>query len=477
MNDNNLPAPIQALHDQFEASKSASRKDPVVPWAIRADRLKRLEKLVRNERARIAQAISADFGNRSRHETDLLEIFPGLEGIGHALAHGKRWMKPQHRATGRWFLPASSRLLPQPLGVIGIVTPWNYPLYLTIGPLTSAFAAGNRAMVKLSEYTPRFGALFESLAQQYFATEELHVTNGDANLAKAFCALPFDHLLFTGSTSVGSQVMQSASANLTPVTLELGGKSPAIIGPTGDFGRAVDRILAGKLVNAGQTCIAPDYVLLPRGQEQAFIDAARALVAKGYPELNSAGAATLDYTTIIAPRHFERLARQLEAAREAGARITPLSEAPIDAQRRLMPPFIVTGAGADQALMREEIFGPILPLVPYDRLSDALDYINARPRPLALYLFERDRAVIDDVLARTVAGGVSINETLMHIAQDDLPFGGVGPSGMGSYHGVTGFTTFSHLKPVFRQSRINGMWMFKPPYGKLFERMVALLMR
>jgi acyl-CoA reductase-like NAD-dependent aldehyde dehydrogenase len=332
-------------------------------------------------------------------------------------------------------------------------------------------------MVKLSEFTPRFGALFEALARQFFAADELHVTTGDAHIARAFCALPFDHLLFTGSTAVGREVMQAASANLTPVTLELGGKSPALIGPGADFKHAVERILAGKLVNAGQTCIAPDYVLLPRGQEEVFITLARTLVAASYPGLNQPGGATPDYTTIIAPRHFERLTRQLEAAREAGARVTPLSNAPIDAARRLLPPFIVTGASASDALMRDEIFGPILPLVPYASLDEALDYINARPRPLAFYLFERERAVIDAVLATTVAGGVSVNETLMHFAQDDLPFGGVGPSGMGAYHGKTGFDTFTHFKPVFRQSRINGMGLFRPPYGKRFERMVSFLMR
>ncbi len=477
VNDQTIPSAIKALHDRFEASQKAARAQLDVPWALRADRLQRLDKLVRNERARIAEAISADFGNRSRHETDLLEMFPSLDGIAHALAHGKRWSRVRRRATGRWFLPATSRLMPQPLGLVGVVVPWNYPLYLTVGPLTSAFAAGNRAMVKLSEYGPRFGALFEELAARYFAADELHVTNGDASVAQAFCALPFDHLLYTGSTAVGHHVMQAASANLTPVTLELGGKSPTIIGPNADFARAVDRIMTGKLVNAGQTCIAPDYVLLPRGQEEAFIAAARAIVAKSYPDLNEPDGHSADYTTIIAARHFDRLTRQLDEVREQGARIEPLSSAPSDAQRRLLPPQVICGARADSGLMREEIFGPLLPLVPYDSLDQAITYINQRPRPLALYLFERDKSVVDHVLANTIAGGVTINETLLHIAQDDLPFGGVGHSGMGAYHGEVGFETFSHMKPVFRQSRFNGMGLFKPPYGKLFERMVGLLMR
>jgi acyl-CoA reductase-like NAD-dependent aldehyde dehydrogenase len=477
MNDQTIATPVRALHEQFERAQAAARSEPAVPWPVRADRLRRLEVMIRDERARMADAISADFGNRSRHETDLLEMFPALEGIKHALSHGKSWMRAQRRRTGFWFLPASSRLLPQPLGLIGVVTPWNYPLYLTVGPLTSAFVAGNRAMVKLSEYTPRFGTLFETLVQSYFGADELHVTNGDASVAEAFCTLPFDHLLFTGSTAVGHHVMQAASANLTPVTLELGGKSPVLIGPGANFQRAVDRVMAGKLVNAGQTCIAPDYVLLPRGSEKAFIDAARALVAKGYPGLNQPGAASPDYTTIIAPRHFERLERQLDEVRQGGAEVTALSSAPIDAARRLMPPYVITGAKPSDALMREEIFGPILPLVSYDSWDEALAYINARPRPLALYIFERDGARVDAALERTVAGGVSVNETLLHIAQDDLPFGGVGPSGMGAYHGHAGFLTFSHMKPVFRQSPLNGMGLFKPPYGRVFERMVGLLMR
>jgi acyl-CoA reductase-like NAD-dependent aldehyde dehydrogenase len=363
--------------------------------------------------------------------------------------------------------------MPQPLGVIGIVVPWNYPLYLTVGPLVGALAAGNRAMIKLSEYTPRFAALFARLAQQTFAADEVAVINGDAEVASTFSALPFDHLLFTGSTQVGHHVMRAAAANLTPVTLELGGKSPAIVGPGADLERAVERILVGKLLNAGQTCIAPDYVLLPEGKREAFVEAARACAARLYPDLGG----NPDYTTIISPRHFARLDGLVGDATRAGARVVPLSQSPSDPERRRLAPVLLLDVPADATVMREEIFGPVLPLVTYRTLEEAIDYINARPRPLALYLFEKNGGAIDRVMAQTVAGGVSINETLLHVAQEDLPFGGVGPSGMGAYHGEAGFETFSKLKPIFRQSGFNGAGLLKPPYGKRFETMIRLLLR
>lgn len=464
---------VPEMSSIFDAMRAASRRDQSPAWAVRADRLRRLRKLVAEHRDGISQAISADFGNRAHQETALLEVFPSVAGIDDALRHGKRWMQVRRARTGLWFKPATSRLMPQPLGVIGIVVPWNYPLYLTVGPLAGALAAGNRAMVKLSEYTPRFAALFARLAQQHFAADEVAVINGDAEVASAFSAQPFDHLLFTGSTQVGHHVMRAAAANLTPVTLELGGKSPAIVGPGADLEHAVERILVGKLLNAGQTCIAPDYVLLPEAMREPFVAAARACAARLYPDL----AGNPDYTTIISPRHFARLDGLVNDAERAGARVVPLSQAPSDPARRRLAPVLLLDVPADATVMQEEIFGPVLPLVAYRTLDEAIDYINARPRPLALYLFEKDPGAIDRVMAQTVAGGVSINETLLHIAQEDLPFGGVGPSGMGAYHGEAGFETFSKLKPIFRQSRLNGAGLLKPPYGKRFETMIRLLLR
>ncbi len=466
---------MDTLREKFDVQKKACLAAPEVPWAQRADRLQRLARLVESNAGNFAQAISRDFGHRSAHETDLLEVFPSLSGINHALAHGKRWMRGERRSTGKWFLPASSRVTPQPLGVAGIIVPWNYPLYLAVGPLCAALVAGNRAMLKLSEFTPAFGALFEELAAKSFAPDELAVVNGDARVAAAFSRLPFDHLLFTGSTKVGRHVMRAAAENLTPVTLELGGKSPAIVAPGYRIAHAASRILLGKCLNAGQTCIAPDYVLLPEGSEQAFIAAARSCVARMYPQI----LATPDYSSIVSARHYERLAGYLEDAKAQGATLENLAahaELPDPASRRI-PPIALTGVKDGMRVMTEEIFGPLLPLVSYRDMDDAIGYVNARPRPLALYLFDDDRARIDGVLARTTAGGVTINDTILHIAQESLPFGGVGPSGMGQYHGHEGFLAFSKMKPVFRQSRLNGVALFNPPYGPRTSKMIALLKR
>jgi len=463
----------QDMRQGFDALRAANLRAPTPPWPERADRLERLRTLMLANRAAIAAAISADFHNRAVQETELAELFPSVEGIDHALRHGRRWMRVKRRSTGLWFKPASSRLMPQPLGVVGIVVPWNYPLYLAVGPMTAALAAGNRVMVKQSEFTPRFAELFAALVRKAFAADEIVVVNGDAEAARAFSALPFDHLLFTGSTAVGHQVMRAASENLTPVTLELGGKSPAIIGPGANFEKAVERILVGKTLNAGQTCIAPDYVLLPEGQQQRFADTARRLFSAMYPGV----AGNADYTSIVSPRHFARLQELEAAARQQGAVALPLADAPPDAATRCYPPVLLTGVNDGMRVMQEEIFGPLLPVLGYAGIGEAIAYVNARPRPLALYLFEKDGATIERVMHDTVAGGVSINETLMHVAQDDLPFGGVGASGMGSYHGEHGFQTFSKMKPIFRQSAFNGVGLFRPPYGKTFARMMKLLLR
>ena len=463
------------LRQTFDLQKAACLATPEVPWAQRADRLQRLASLVDANAAKFAEAISRDFGHRSAHETDLLEVFPSLSGIQYALSHGKRWMRGERRATGLWFLPARSRVTPQPLGVAGIIVPWNYPLYLAIGPLVAALAAGNRAMLKLSEFTPAFGALFAELCAKAFAQDEMAVFNGDATMAAAFSKLPFDHLLFTGSTSVGRHVMHAAADNLTPVTLELGGKSPAIVAPGYSVEHAARRILLGKCLNAGQTCIAPDYVLVPAGTEHAFISAARAAVAKMYPQILT----TPDYSSIVSARHYERITGYLEEAKAQGAKVENLAahaESPDPASRRI-PPIVLTHVKDGMRVMQDEIFGPLLPLVPYRGIDEAIAYVNARPRPLALYLFDDDGDRIDSLLARTMAGGVTINDTLLHIAQESLPFGGVGPSGMGQYHGYEGFLAFSKMKPVFRQSRLNGVSLFNPPYGPRTARMIAMLKR
>jgi coniferyl-aldehyde dehydrogenase len=403
----------------------------------------------------------------------LLEVFPSLEAIRHNRSHVGAWMKPQKKSPSIWFRPGRARIIPQPLGVVGIIVPWNYPLFLAISPLAAALAAGNRVLLKMSEFTPRTGELLAELAAKHFSAEDVAVVLGDAAVGADFARLPFDHLLFTGSTRVGHDIMRMAADNLTPVTLELGGKSPVIVGPDYPLQKAAERILIGKLLNAGQTCIAPDYVLVPAGRELAFVDAARAVVARCFPAM----ATTPDYTSIINERHYQRLQGYVSDAQERGARIEPLSMAAADATRRRLPPLALLNVNDDMRVMQDEIFGPLLPVLPYADLDAAIAYVNRHPRPLALYCFENDAARRDRVLNETVAGGVTINDTILHIAQEELPFGGVGPSGMGQYHGIEGFRTFSKQKAVFYQSGLNGMALFNPPYGALFERLTKFLIR
>ena len=468
-----VEAQAAELPQILERMREAQACDPLPAWEVRAERLRVLERMLLEQRESFATAISADFGCRPREETELLELFPSLSAIRHALRRGRRWMRSSRRLAAMAFLPAQVELRPQPRGVVGIIVPWNYPLYLAVGPLVDALAAGNRVMLKLSEFTPRFSTLFAEQIAVHFKSDEVRVVTGDAAVAQAFSALPFDHLLFTGSTAVGREVMRAAAANLTPVTLELGGKSPALIGPGADFANAVERIVLGKLVNAGQTCIAPDYVLLPRAQVDDFIAGAQAAVARMYPDL----AHNRQYASIITDRQYARLAGLRDAARDAGAQLHALGDSVDNAARRLLAPQLVTAVDDDMAIMREEIFGPLLPLVPYDTLDAAIKYITARAHPLSMYVFERERAVVDDILARTTAGGVSVNDTLFHIAQHALPFGGVGASGMGGYHGEAGFRTFSHLLPIFHQSRWNAAGWLSPPYGARFRTLLKLLLR
>jgi coniferyl-aldehyde dehydrogenase len=463
-----------SLEESYARQRAARDSRPGLDRAERLAALEALERLVRDNAQDLARAVDADFRGRSGAETRMLEIFPSLEAIRHARRHLGRWMKPRSARTNLWFLPGRSRVLMQPLGMVGIVVPWNYPIYLAVGPLVAALAAGNRVLMKMSESAPATGALFARLVAERFSADVLAVVNGGADIARAFVSLPFDHLLFTGSTPVGREVMRAAADNLTPVTLELGGKSPAIVGRGISIADAADRIVYGKCLNAGQTCIAPDYALVPEEHVAAFVDAAQASIARLYPRL----ADNADYTAIVSSRHRERLSGYLEEARSRGATVVEVNPAGEDfSVSPKLPPTLVLGAPADTRLMQDEIFGPILPVVPYRSLDEAIGYVNARPRPLALYVFDHDRAALDRVLAETVSGGASVNETILHIAQDDLPFGGVGASGMGEYHGRAGFDTFSKKKSVFFQSRLSGLKLFRPPYGARFEALVRLLVR
>jgi len=457
----------------FGRMHAATRRNPVVERSRRQLQLDALMALVHDNADGFVMAISADFGHRSPHETRLLELFPSLEAVRHTLAHFGAWMKPQKKSASVWFRPGRARIIMQPLGVVGIIVPWNYPLFLAISPLAAALAAGNRVMIKMSEFTPRTGELLAELVTRYFAADDVTVVLGDASVGADFARLSFDHLLFTGSTRVGHDIMRMAADNLTPVTLELGGKSPAIVGPDYPLAKAAERIMVGKLMNAGQTCIAPDYVLVPAGREQAFVDAARVVVARCFPAM----ATTPDYTSIINDRHYQRLQGYVGDALERGARIEPLSPASADDTRRRLPPLALLNVNDDMRVMQDEIFGPLLPILPYADLDAAISYVNQHPRPLALYCFENDSGRRDRVLNETVAGGVTVNDTILHIAQEDLPFGGVGPSGMGHYHGIEGFRTFSKQKGIFYQSGLNGMSLFNPPYGALFERLTKFLIR
>lgn len=468
------PASTASLRSLFDRQRLAHQAEPFPSWSTRADRLKRLQRLLTRHEAAIQQAIDADFGGRPAIETSLAEVWPSLEEIKTALRHGAGWMKPRRAAVSKWFVPARTEVVPLPLGVVGVIVPWNYPLYLAVGPMVAAMVAGNRVMVKMSELTPAFSALFERLCAEAFSLDEVAVVNGDAQVAAQFSALPFNHLLFTGSTAVGRHVMAAAAAQLTPVTLELGGKSPAIVTPGYPLAHAVQRILIGKMLNAGQTCIAPDYVLLPRSEIPAFIELARAQARQGYV----AGLADADYCSVVNDRHYRRLTQALDEAVAGGARAETLFNGPArdDARHRLAPT-LVLDAPEDSSVMRDEIFGPLLPLVPYDRLEDAIAYVQARPQPLSLYWFDRDTARTERALAALPAGGVTVNDTLLHITQDDLPFGGVGPSGMGRYHGPWGFETFSHLQGRFHQARVNGMALFMPPYSPLMRRLLGWMKR
>jgi len=468
-----LPA-SPALAQAFARQRSLRDASPGLTYGDRMHALGSLAALLRENVEALAAAVNRDFRSRSVAETRLLEIFPSLEAIGHARRHLRSWMRPRRARTNFWFLPGRSRVMVQPLGVVGIVVPWNYPIYLAVGPAVSALAAGNRVMIKMSEAAPATGELFASLVARRFAPEVLTVVNGGPDLAREFTALPFDHVLFTGSTEVGRHVMRAAAANLTPVTLELGGKSPAIVGRGIEVAEAADRILFGKCLNAGQTCVAPDYALVPRERIEEFAAAAARTVARLYPRL----ADNPDYTAIIDERHRTRLAEWRDEARSKGARVLEINPAGEDfAASPKLPPTLILGAPEDTHVMRQEIFGPLLPLVPYDAVEDAIAYVNARPRPLALYVFDHDARAVESILERTVSGGVSVNETFLHLAQDDLPFGGVGASGMGEYHGRAGFEAFSKKKAVFHQSRFSGLRLFRPPYGKRFDALVRLLSR
>ncbi len=460
---------VRELQRVFSLQKSAYAADPNPACEQRIANLKKIIQLAEANEEKFASAISADFGHRARQETTVAEILVTVSGAKLAIKSLRKWMRPRGAPTPTHMLPAKSRIEPQPLGVIGIIAPWNYPVQLALAPTVAALAAGNRVMIKPSELTPRTSeALAEAIASE-FDEAECAVITGGVETGQAFTETPFDHLLFTGSTAVGIRVAQAAAKNLTPVTLELGGKSPVIIDKSADINKAVRSIAHGKALNAGQTCIAPDYVLTPQGCENDVADAIAAAARELFPEIDT----TPDYSSIVSDRHFARLKSMVEEARDAGARIVEVGSANALHPQRKLPLTLVVNPPETIAAMKEEIFGPVLPILPAGSSDDAIARVNEGDRPLALYWYGNDTSARDEVLSKTVSGGVTVNDTLWHVAQENLPFGGVGKSGIGAYHGKAGFETFSHLKPIFYQSRFANASLLYPPYTDKTDKIIA----
>lgn len=463
----------------FATQREGTREQVSRSYEERMDLLGRLGRIFEQHRDELVDAVAADFGIRSRYETILLDLMLGISEIKFARRNLKTWLRPRRVKTDIFGLPGSSRLVPQPLGVVGVLGTWNYPLGTIFVGAAGALAAGNRVIAKPSEVSANAAEASERLVRRYFAEEEFAIVQGGPDMAQAMTALPFDHILFTGSPAVGRKVYEAAAANLTPVTLELGGKCPAIVGKGASLAQVCESLVFGKLLNAGQTCIAPDYVMVPRGKEAAFGEAFGRAVARLFPTIEG----NPDYAAIISPRHHERLQALLAQARAEGARLQPAGPdaasgaASSAGSSRQMAPVLAFNVAAGSKLLTEEIFGPILPVLPYDTMQDAINYINAHPRPLALYWFGTDTDARDKLLASTVSGGVTVNDTLMHIAHENLPFGGVGDSGWGSYHGEAGFLRMTQQKAVLVQSKWARGDLFYPPYGKRFEQVMGLLKR
>lgn len=460
----------EQLRLQFECQRAAFQREPYPSLAQRRDRIHRLKALLDKHGDAFAEAISSDFSHRSQHETQLAELFMLQAGIKHTLKHLKGWMQPRRMPTALHFLPGLNKLMPQPLGVVGVISPWNYPVQLAFAPALAALAAGNRVMLKPSELTPRTSALLARTVAEYFAPDEFTVMTGDAHVAKLFAELPFAHLFFTGSTAIGRVVAKAAAANLTPVTLELGGKTPVVVHESADLALTAERIAYGKLLNAGQTCVAPDYVLAPRHLVDPLARAIVAAMRRLYPTL----ARNRDYTAIVTARHLARLQALVVDAKAQGGKLFTSHKEKLDGTRKMMPT-VVTKVRPSMQLMQEEIFGPVLPIVGYDQLDDAIDTIRRGEHPLALYWFGEVGPECERLLQATHAGGVTLNDCLWHLGQEDQPFGGVGASGQGAYHGVWGFNTFSHRKPVFSNPTLAATQLLAPPYGTAFAALLKVL--
>ncbi|GGQ33464.1 coniferyl aldehyde dehydrogenase [Shewanella litoralis] len=459
---------VNSLAQLLDTQRSRYLSQPAPSYQSRVDKLTKLKRALLDNQQTIIDALNQDYGHRSANDTVISDILPCINNINYTIKHLKSWMKPSRRHAGMLLSPSKVSVQYQPLGVIGIIVPWNFPIMLSMGPLTTAIAAGNGAMLKMSEFTPATNAVLRHLLATVFAESEVTIVEGEAEVAAEFSSLPFDHILFTGSTVVGRHVMRAAANNLTPVTLELGGKSPAIIAPDMPMETAVERLIFGKCLNAGQICVAPDYVLCPADKVDAFIAAYRARFNKMYPNFVNND----DYGNVINDRQYQRLMKVLDDAKSKGAKITSATDDPISSSSRKLATQLITQTSDDMLLMQDEIFGPLLPIISYQNVSEAIGYVNRGDRPLALYLMSFDDKTQQTVLQQTHSGGVCINDTVFHVAADDAPFGGIGPSGMGHYHGKEGFLTFSHAKTVLNSGKINSGVFVHPPYGGVIQRLL-----
>jgi coniferyl-aldehyde dehydrogenase len=454
----------------FALQRAAYLRHPYPSREERGANLTKLERILIDNADAIADAIMRDFGHRSAEESKLLELFGCVDGIRHTRRKLRAWMRPRRRHVSILFATGRNRVIPQPKGVVGIISPWNYPLFLTISPLTSVLAAGNRAMIKMATHSQHLCRLLAEKVREQFDEDTLAILPGVR--AQDFSSLPFDHLVFTGSADAGRTVMRAAAENLTPVTLELGGKSPTIICDDYDIDTAAANILYGKFINAGQTCLAPDYLFVPEGKRDQFVAAAQRIVAARYPRIDEAS-----FTSIIDDKSYRRLRATIEDAQRKGAHVVPLVPgAAFDDALRKIPPQLVLDPTDDMQIMQDEIFGPLFPVLTYRTLDEVLAYIAVRDRPLGLYLFTNDKTVEETLLYRTISGGVTVNNCVFHVAQHDLPFGGTGASGMGQYHGHEGFLEFSKLRPVFSNPRLSLLHLFYPPYTRRHTRLVNFLL-
>ncbi len=456
------------MTEVFAQQKSYFRANSNTDLQTRQNNLARLKELLVRYQDQIIDALSEDYGQRAKYDSLIADITPSLHLIDYNRKNLKKWMKPSRRGAGLMLQPAKVSVHYQPLGVVGIIVPWNFPITLSIGPLATALAAGNVAMMNMSEFTPATNRVLKKMLSEGFSEDQVAIIEGEADVAAQFSALPFDHIMFTGSTTVGKHVMRAASANLTPVTLELGGKSPTVIAPDIDVMDAVERILFSKSLNAGQICVAPDYILIQKAKVDEFVEAYKSYFKKLYP----AGLESKELTSVINQRQYARLKGVIDDAKQKGATVHTVSEQAQDDVNHRMTPHLLTDVNDDMIALQDELFGPVLPIVPYDSLDEAIEYINDRPRPLALYIMSHESETQNAILNRTHSGGVCINDSLVHVAADDAPFGGIGPSGMGHYHGIEGFKTFSHAKTVLSRGKINYTKLLHPPYNSAFKKLI-----